>query len=263
MRRRRDENALRYRLLPFSRMRTCLLCGMMFQPSSTTQQCCSRSCAGKLDSLARGEGVKGAPSTCRHCGVSYQPKASNRTSYCSRACAFADKAAKPKSPKVNPTKQCAGCGTATTTRYCSDDCRKSVARMKSRQYSETKHDAAERQCKGCGCAFTPAYGSKLRTFCSKHCQVAYSRRIAKAQRRARYRSLPYESVDPMAVFERDAWRCHICGGEVPRDLRGLPVDLAPELDHIIPLAKGGHHVWDNLGLAHRKCNLEKSDKVSI
>ena len=252
-----------YLLLSSSRMRTCLLCGMMFRPSVPSVQCCSKSCASKLVQLSKGEGSKGAASTCRHCGKSYSPKKSDRTTYCSRACAFADKAAKPKLAKVKPVKRCAGCGAETQSHYCSDDCRKAVARRKFRQYAETKHDKAERQCRSCNCAFTPVYASKLRTFCSEHCRTVYGRRVAKAQRRARQRSLPYESVDPIAVFERDGWQCHICGGHVPSDLRGLPVDLAPELDHIIPLAKGGHHVWDNLGLAHRKCNLEKSDRMSL
>ena len=33
-------------------------------------------------------------------------------------------------------------------------------------------------------------------------------------------------------------------------------------DHIIPLAKGGEHSWDNIQLAHRICNSLKADKVS-
>lgn len=36
---------------------------------------------------------------------------------------------------------------------------------------------------------------------------------------------------------------------------------APELDHIIPIAKGGAHVWSNLQCACRECNAAKSDKA--
>lgn len=269
MRRRREENALRYSLLPFSRMRTCLFCGMMFHTKPATKQCCSRSCAGKLKSLSTGEGVKVTAYTCRHCGKTYQPKAAAFKTYCSRACAFADKAAKPKAPKapkVIPMRQCVVCGSEMQSHnrnYCSEDCRKARNASRSRQREARLRSLSEHKCKNCGCTFVPVYPSKNRTFCSQDCLHTYGRRVAKAQRRARERALPYESVDPMAVFERDGWQCHICGGHVPSDLRGLPVDLAPELDHIIPLAKGGHHVWDNLGLAHRKCNQDKSDRISL
>ena len=41
-----------------------------------------------------------------------------------------------------------------------------------------------------------------------------------------------------------------------------PHPLSPTVDHIIPVAKGGHPSdLDNLQLAHRCCNREKSDKL--
>ena len=36
---------------------------------------------------------------------------------------------------------------------------------------------------------------------------------------------------------------------------------APTVDHIIPLAKGGTHTWDNVQLAHWSCNGEKRDTI--
>jgi len=35
--------------------------------------------------------------------------------------------------------------------------------------------------------------------------------------------------------------------------------MAFEIDHIIPLAKGGMDVLENLAAAHRRCNRVKSD----
>lgn len=36
--------------------------------------------------------------------------------------------------------------------------------------------------------------------------------------------------------------------------------MAPEIDHIVPLAKGGHKTNpNNLALTHRSCNQRKSD----
>ena len=38
-------------------------------------------------------------------------------------------------------------------------------------------------------------------------------------------------------------------------------DEVPEIDHWVPLAKGGTNWPDNIRLLHRKCNLTKSSKL--
>ena len=35
----------------------------------------------------------------------------------------------------------------------------------------------------------------------------------------------------------------------------------PTIDHVIPLAKGGMHSWDNVRLAHHNCNSIKGDRL--
>ena len=55
--------------------------------------------------------------------------------------------------------------------------------------------------------------------------------------------------------------CGICGKPVDFSYK-YPHPLSPTVDHIIPLAKGGHPSdLDNLQLAHRCCNRKKSDKL--
>lgn len=55
--------------------------------------------------------------------------------------------------------------------------------------------------------------------------------------------------------------CGICGNPVDMSLK-YPDPLAPCIDHIIPVAKGGHPSdIDNLQLAHWTCNRQKSDKI--
>lgn len=53
------------------------------------------------------------------------------------------------------------------------------------------------------------------------------------------------------VFERDSYTCSYClqkGGEL-------------EVDHIIPLSKGGTNALSNLTTSCRKCNRQKRDKT--
>ena len=57
--------------------------------------------------------------------------------------------------------------------------------------------------------------------------------------------------------------CGICGKPVDFSYKN-PHPLAPTVDHIIPVSKGGHPSdISNLQLAHRCCNRQKSDRISI
>ena len=52
-----------------------------------------------------------------------------------------------------------------------------------------------------------------------------------------------------AVCARDADICAYCGG------------TADTIDHIVPRAKGGRHVWENVVAACRRCNHKKGNKT--
>jgi len=55
--------------------------------------------------------------------------------------------------------------------------------------------------------------------------------------------------------------CGICGKPVDMQLK-YPDPLSPCIDHIIPIAKGGHPSdISNLQLAHWTCNRSKSDRL--
>lgn len=55
--------------------------------------------------------------------------------------------------------------------------------------------------------------------------------------------------------------CALCGLPVDFDIK-YPHPMSATIDHIIPIAKGGHPSdIDNLQLAHFCCNRQKSDKL--
>ena len=69
------------------------------------------------------------------------------------------------------------------------------------------------------------------------------------------------------LYRRDNGTWYLCGGRCNYedytviDGTFIAGDWYPSIDHVIPLAKGGEHSWNNVMLAHRLCNSRKSDKV--
>lgn len=65
---------------------------------------------------------------------------------------------------------------------------------------------------------------------------------------------------------RDGDQCQICGLFVDwhdaEEVDGTVIcgGMYPSIDHIKPISRGGLHAWDNVQLAHRKCNSYKCDR---
>lgn len=164
----------------------------------------------------------------------------------------------PKAPKpktVKPFSNCLICGQACPNRLrktCSDACanvRKRTARL------------AVILC-FCGVSIPAGESGRRPAFCSDACRRTSptrkaARRIARAMRKARMRGNAYEQIDPYMVFARDGWRCQQCGARTTGTLRGTNHKRAPELDHIVPLSRGGTHTWSNVQCLCRACNLAK------
>ena len=130
-----------------------------------------------------------------------------------------------------------------------------------RHPARTLNPATERRlfvggtCARCGRTFVVYSPSGHARFCSLSC----ARAAGKSTRRARKRGahhVPYRRID---IFIRDDWRCHICGKRTRRDVRAVHA-LAPTIDHLVPLSKGGPDSPENVACAHFVCNAVKSDR---
>ena len=130
-------------------------------------------------------------------------------------------------------------------------------------------------CAGCGRPFFPrrAGAGRVVKTCSRRCgQIARHRAVSLIDRRRRAaernhrkwaarraRKLNAAVVEVVAareIFERDDWRCHLCGRRTKRGVGGMH-PLGATLDHVLPLAAGGDHTRANLATAHRCCNIAK------
>src|SRR5688500_2139111 len=69
-------------------------------------------------------------------------------------------------------------------------------------------------------------------------------------RLVRYVKLPYKrraALNLRAVLARDGGECQYCG------------DKAASIDHVVPRARGGTQVWENVVAACLRCNGKKAD----
>lgn len=114
-------------------------------------------------------------------------------------------------------------------------------------------------CKKCGVKHVAASG---RALCPKCLMQAHKlhKSVKLAKRSAQIKKVAViEKVNPYAVFNRDKWRCNMCQCKVQK------VDItaanAAELDHIVPLSKGGVHTYSNVQTLCRQCNRDKRDKL--
>jgi 5-methylcytosine-specific restriction endonuclease McrA len=253
--------------------RRCGHCGEAFRTKHPFKRFCSRHCRRQSEKLTYR--VK-RDSICQGCGCAFNPKRTDRTKFCSRGCAFrCQGVAGARKRELKEARQrlirllklrkaCRHCGLEfiaphLQSVYCSESCRNERNRAKAlERYIElSASDRYPRPCHQCGNVFTPEHGNQRRKFCSRECGYRYGRRIAKAKRRSKKRHATAESIDPFQVFERDGWRCQLCGRKTLKRKRGTPHPKAPELDHIVALADGGHHIWANVQTACRQCNHSK------
>jgi len=75
--------------------------------------------------------------------------------------------------------------------------------------------------------------------------------------RARQRKAPSGArYTDLEIFERDRWRCHLCGRKVNRELSRMH-PRGGTIDHLVPISDGGTDEPSNVATAHRACNLAK------
>lgn len=79
------------------------------------------------------------------------------------------------------------------------------------------------------------------------------------RRRAAKRGGASEPYTLTEIAERDGHRCALCGDPVPMDVK-VPEALAPTIDHIVPVVRGGDDTKANVQLAHFRCNSVKGPR---
>ncbi len=219
---------------------------------------------------------KPKPRPCQRCGQVFQPKTYENSSHCSRSCAALDACDRKATGTFSPIpfRPCVQCGHEFYRRgsgqLCSEECRKAKARIEYRAARSDLHSPQSAACIECGQGFTYSRYSRPTIICSKRCARRRKIRLDpdghaarkardRATRRGRLGHDGAELIVPWHVYRDDQWICYLCGDKVDKHKRH-PHPQAPTLDHVIPLARGGLHVRENVRTAHSICNILKGDR---
>lgn len=85
--------------------------------------------------------------------------------------------------------------------------------------------------------------------------------------RARKKGVPSQYYTRQQLFDRDGYDCYLCNLPVEltaNHIQGQPGwELYPHVEHVIPLALGGHDTLDNVKIAHAVCNIRKGVSAPI
>ena len=135
--------------------------------------------------------------------------------------------------------------------YCYDAWCKESAHQAGQTRKDVPHTAT---CDECGTEFqTVKHNAR---WCSKHCANRHWGRV-RSRRRTDLSPVAYTDLE---IFERDRWRCHLCGKKVdPMADRKAPNGAT--IDHLLPIALGGRDEPANVACAHNRCNREKRTRA--
>lgn len=221
-----------------------------------------------------------AERTCRICGVPIPPTSGSdlshlRYSCCSVPCVRAHwrlKSQEQDGTVTKTDKPCAMCGEPTgvqngpgrdrkfCSRSCSDRYRYSVNPTSSYQ-PVTESPILIPDCVDCGAAHvTRPHINRRRCLPCHEIHLRHKKRSSGARYRARKRNARTEVFANVDVYERDGWRCGLCGKRIDKRLV-FPHPRSVSLDHIVPLSCGGEHSMANTQASHLDCNNRKNNGV--
>jgi len=216
------------------RPRLCEICGAEYRATYSKQRTCGRACGVRLKSrLNPPRGRK--------------PRPPERARY------------RPPRPRKPPRfLECRWCGRNFSGRagrkYCSMLCARAM-----HPHAKSTCEITIGNCSECGSLFVRR-AEQVGAFCSERC----GRRARKRQRKHTMRAHGQargKRITIQSLGHRDGWRCHLCGKPVSQRRGNKQRD--PSIDHLLPVSQGGRHSWDNVALAHRRCNTLRGADLTV
>jgi hypothetical protein len=250
---------------PTTFTKTCQHCQEPYTTGNARSLYCSTTC--KRQKLKETTGLK---LTCKECGETF--RSATKSAYCIE-CLYRVKQRKERLKIEREEEQkrreeerqkqlqkvCVHCSISfiakkTDARYCSSEC---VYQSRYSKQVEAK-EVHSIKCKECSKFFATTNTS--RKYCSHKCMTKYRDRRKEVTRRERVLSNGdvHKDISIERLIKRDKGICYLCNEKVNINVDSND-NFYPSIEHVIPIAKGGTHTWDNVKLAHRYCNMIKRD----
>lgn len=225
--------------------RTCATCGVDFIAQRSWGRFCGRRCAN-VD-VHRREATKVGLLPCKACGIEFQPRLARQV-YCTTECHYEG-----KRRRYGGDRQCRYCRAWVNkaTAWCSTGCRRraeAIVRLERAAAGVEGRRWTAGPCAECGKSFVvDRLDSQVRV-CSARCRGRRTRRARVAKyghnadsprKRTRASGAAYEPVDRVRVFERDRWRCGLCGKAVRRSAKVPHPLLSNDRSHRAVVARRG------------------------
>jgi 5-methylcytosine-specific restriction endonuclease McrA len=241
--------------------RRCKWCSEWYSPGRDRGTCCSTKCAAYVGANTAGRIGRITDGSTHYHMMQREIGAIQRIGTMQRK----------RSKSGSLVKKCSVCGRPFISRTWRRTCSKGCSKV--HEHARTHGDGV--RCVVCSAYFCKVPGTSERRntsthVCSEECIKTNAQHVARVKaegkrnerslRRAHERGAMPRGVSfdiYGKVFDRDEWKCRACGIDTPYRLRGTYEPDAPELDHIIPLARGGWHAPDNCQCLCRKCNANK------
>jgi 5-methylcytosine-specific restriction endonuclease McrA len=135
--------------------------------------------------------------------------------------------------------------------FCSQRCANAVSARRSKLGVNGK---GPKPCATCGQIFEAVRATHR--WCSRQCRNRHFG-ILRSRGRVKPSAATYTDRE---IFERDGWRCHLCGGRVDPEVDRRHPDGAT-IDHLVPISLGGDDEPANVATAHWKCNRDKGTRA--
>lgn len=239
-------------------VRVCKYCGKAFMPKpmgfrrKQLLDFCDSECCSQASRITR---------ICCNCGQWFHGASKSLFCYsCRSRVGFR----KRDHIKIGPLILCNRCGVIEFREnggkavHCFN-CQKEIAReyaLNASKISNSILETVEIKCVECGKSFdVRRTRGRVAKYCSSVC-----RERGRHKRYPERSKLKEREIHIYDVYFKCLGRCHICGKDVPLRLIGKRHPMAPSIDHVIPVSRGGKTVIENCLLAHLKCNIKKSNK---
>lgn len=247
--------------------RQCEYCGKEFVARDRRNVFCCKQCKDNASKVRRGiQPTVFRKKICLCCGKEFETQYS-RKQFCNRKC-------KGRSRKPQIEKVCVICGKTFLTYWnnqvtCGDEeCKNTqtlIRRYRNKDKASKLIQYEFRECKECGELFS--VDSRMNNvYCSKDCRRKAANR--RSDKRIPKEQIVDTDISLKRLFKRDNGICWICGKQSILDDwqysktgKRYPGDNRAEIDHVIPVSRGGLHSWNNVRIAHHKCNHDKSDSI--